>query len=242
MYPILISLATFFSTLGGGLYALRNHEKLHYIASFSAGVLLGVCFFDILPEAFSLASEQHLSITPALIAIVVGFLLIHSLEKLALLHSNHEEEYAEHKHPAVGLIGASGLAFHSFLDGVGIGLAFHVSTQVGFLVSIAVLAHDFCDGLNTVTLMLVNHQTRKKAIQLLILDAVTPILGALSTYLFTIPQHILLLYLGFFVGFLLYIGAGDLLPEAHSKHSSFSMILLTAFGAFLIFVVTRFSF
>lgn len=241
MYPLLISIGAFLSTLIGGLYAIKYREKLHYIASFSAGVLLGVCFFEIIPEIFEVSALQHLSVTPALIAIVVGFLVIHTLEKLALLHSNHEDEYADHKHPVVGLIGASGLAFHSFLDGVGIGLAFHVSTEVGFVVAVAVIAHDFCDGLNTVTLMLVNRQTRKKALHLLAIDALAPIFGALSTFLFTIPHTILLLYLGFFAGFLLYIGAGDLLPEAHSKHSSYQMILLTALGATLIFLVTRFA-
>lgn len=241
MYAILISLGAFVSTLVGGLYAIKYREKLHYIASFSAGVLLGVCFFDILPEIFEVAETYSLSFMPALIAIVVGFLTIHTLEKLALLHSNHEDEYADHKHPVVGLVGASGLALHSFLDGIGIGLAFHVSVKIGLAVSIAVIAHDFCDGLNTVTLLLVNRNTRKKALQLLALDACAPILGALSTFLFTIPHTFLLLYLGFFVGFLLYISAADLLPEAHSEHSSYRMILLTALGAVLIFIVTRFT-
>jgi ZIP family zinc transporter len=241
MYAIFISLGSFIATLTGGLFAIKYREKLHYIASFSAGVLLGVCFFDIVPEIFEIATEHAIAITPALGMVVIGFLAIHILEKLAIIHSHHEDEYAEHKHPVVGLVGAGGLAAHSFLDGVGIGLAFHVSTEIGIAVSIAVIAHDFCDGLNTVTLMLVNRQTRKKALQLLAIDALAPILGAASTLLFTVPHWMLLLYLGFFVGFLLYISASDLLPEAHSKHSSFAMIALTALGALLMFVVTRFT-
>lgn len=240
MYAILISFATFFSTLLGGLVALRHKKQLHLIISFSAGVLIAVAFFDILPEIFATTTEHNLPITPALIAIVAGFLVIHTLEKLAVLHSAHEEEYADHKHPLVGLVGASGLSVHSFLDGVGIGLGFHVSFHIGIAVSIAVLAHDFCDGLNTVALMLINKHTRAKAVVLLLIDAIMPVLGALSTFLFVIPPSWLVLYLGFFVGFLLYIGASDLLPEAHSKHSSFGMIGLTALGAALIFVITRF--
>ena len=76
---------------------------------------------------------------------------------------------------------------------------------------------------------------------LLLADAITPILGAASTYFFTIPEQVLVLYLGFFAGFLLYIGASDLLPEAHSEHSSFAMVGLTLLGALFIFVVTRFT-
>lgn len=50
----------------------------------------------------------------------------------------------------------------------------------------------------------------------------------------------LALYLGFFAGFLLYISAADILPEAHSKHSSTLTIALTMLGAAFIFLVTRF--
>lgn len=240
MEAMLFSLATFISTLMGGLIALRHKERLHLIMSLTAGVLVGVAFFDILPEMFRLTQETHIDITYGLVMLVGGFLLIHTLEKLAIITHAHEDEYASHKHPSVGLISASGLSFHSFLDGVGIGLGFHVSSTVGVLIAFAVIAHDFSDGLNTVTLMLTHKNTSTRAFWFLLIDATTPVLGALSTYLFTIPSNVLLLYLGFFAGFLLYIGASDLLPEAHSKHSSWSMLLLTILGATFIFVVTRF--
>ncbi len=239
--PILLSFFTFVSTLSGGLFAFKNKERLHYIMSFTAGVLIAVCFFDILPEIFSITSERRFDITPALVAVLFGFILIHILEKTAVIHAGQEQTYATHKHPTVGLISASGLTFHSFLDGVGIGLGFHVNPHVGLLIAIAVIAHDFSDGLNTVTLMLTNKNTIKKSFILLLIDATTPLLGAFSTYLFTIPESILQLYLGFFAGFLLYIGASDLLPEAHRKNSSYKMLGLTILGALFIFIVTRFA-
>lgn len=241
MEAIVLSFFTFISTGLGGIFALKNKNKLHLIMSLTAGVLVGVVFFDLMPEIFSLAKENGFDVTPSLVFVVVGFLAIHILEKFALIHSMHEEEYASHRHPTVGLINASGLSFHSFLDGVGIGLGFQVSVHVGLIVALAVIAHDFSDGLNTVTLMLSHKNTTKKAAILLLVDATTPILGVLSTLIFTIPNSILMLYLGFFAGFLLYIGASDLLPEAHSRHSSFKMIGLTVLGVLFIFVVTRFT-
>lgn len=241
MEAILLAIGTFISTTFGGLFGLKNKDKLHLIMSFTAGVLVAVCFFDILPEVISLSTEKHLDITYAFVALIVGFLAFHILEKSILIHHGHEEEYNNHKHPTVGVVGASGLSFHSFLDGVGIGLGFHVNSHVGLIIAIAVIAHDFSDGLNTVTLMLTNKNTRKKAFAFLMLDATTPVLGVLSTYLFGIPDFILQLYLGFFAGFLLYIGASDLLPEAHSKHSSYRLIGLTTLGVIFIFIVTRFT-
>ena len=241
MEVLFISFLTFVATWIGGVFGIRHRDRLHQVISFTAGVLLGVIFFDIMPEIFEMTAAQGLSITRPLVMVVIGFLAIHTLEKLAIIHTAHEEEYAEHKHPTVGLIGASGLAVHSFLDGVGIGLGFHVSPQVGIIIAIAVIAHDFSDGLNTVSVMLMHKNTEQRARRLLLVDAIAPVLGALSTLLFTIPQNWLVLYLGFFAGFLLYISASELLPEAHSKHSSWRLIALTMLGALFIFVVTRFA-
>ncbi len=111
---------------------------------------------------------------------------------------------------------------------------------MGILVAVAVISHDFSDGLNTVSLILAHKNTDKKALAFLFIDAIAPVLGGLSTLLFQLPKNILLLYLGFFAGFLLYIGASDILPEAHSQHSSYKTILMTIMGVLFIFIITRF--
>lgn len=242
MTPLLLALTTFVSTLAGGLFALRFRRYLHFILAFTAGVLIGVVAFDILPEAFELAHRHGLGAMPAMIALVVGFLLFHSLEKFVLIHHGHEADYAAHHHPKVGMLSALALAGHSFMDGVGIGLGFQVSNAVGVAVAIAVIAHDFCDGLNTVSLMLVNRNSALRAKAMLLLDAAAPLLGAASTLFFQLPPSWLALYLGFFSGFLLYIGAADILPEAHSEappRAALGMLALTAFGAGFIFVVVH---
>lgn len=241
MNALLLSLLTFFSTTIGGWIGLRNSKRLHYVMSFTAGVLLGVVFFDILPEALEVIYESGFSTTPLMVAIVVGFIAFHLLEKTVLIHHSHEEDYADHSHPDVGLVGAAGLSFHSFLDGVGIGLGFQVSPQMGIMIAIAVIAHDFSDGLNTVAFMLTHKNTSKRTLIMLLTDALAPILGAASTLLFTIPNSLLVRYLGFFAGFLLYIGTSDLLPEAHRKHSSYAMLLLTILGAAFVFVMAQFT-
>jgi zinc transporter ZupT len=242
MSAIVLSVATFFSTLVGGLFALKFRDRLHYILSFTAGVLLAVVSFDILPEIFSLAGKERIDPTGAMIALVVGFLLFHSLEKFVLVHHAHEDDYAEHHHPQVGAMSALALIGHSFMDGVGIGLAFQVSPAVGIIVAIAVVSHDFCDGLNTVSLMLVHRNTTLKSVVMLLLDAIAPVLGAASTLFFQVSAEFLMLYLGFFAGFLLYIGASDILPEAHSQRRSSitgRLIALTFLGAIFIFFVVR---
>ncbi len=242
MNAILFSIATFFSTFFGGLFALKHNDRLHFILSFTAGVLIGVVSFDILPEIFDLAHEHAIDPMNAMIALVTGFLFFHSLEKFVLIHHSQESAYTSHHHPQVGFLSALALAGHSFMDGVGIGLGFQVSPSVGAIVAIAVIAHDFCDGLNTVSLMLVHHNTKRRALAMLLLDASTPVLGAASTLAFHLPPMGLMIYLGFFAGFLLYIGAADVLPEAHSKAppaTTLRLIALTCLGAVFIFTAVH---
>ncbi|MHB8494359.1 MAG: ZIP family metal transporter [Casimicrobiaceae bacterium] len=242
MPALLLSLAAFLSTLGGGLFALKFRGWMHFILSFTAGVLLGVVSFDLLPEIFELGHRLGTDASGGMIALVLGFLLFHGLEKFVLVHHGHEADYASHHHPRVGVLSALALAGHSFMDGVGLGLGFQVSTAAGVAVAVAVIAHDFCDGLNTVGLMLVNRNTDRRSLAMLLLDAIAPVLGAAATLAFTVPPRFLMLYLGFFAGFLLYIGASDILPEAHSRagpRTAGSLIGLTCLGAAFIFVVVR---
>jgi zinc transporter ZupT len=240
LLPVTLAFLTFISTLLGGLTAIKNRDRLHRILGFTAGVLLAVVAFDILPEIFELVSVHNFDPIKPMVALVVAFLCFHILEKGIIMHHAHETEYGKHRHPQVGLLSALALSGHSFLDGVGIGLGFQVSNQVGMAVAVAVIAHDFSDGLNTVSLMLSHKNSLSRSIRLLVLDAVAPVLGAISTLFFTLGPSGLVLYLGFFAGFLLYIGASDILPEAHSEHSSWGTIFLTIAGAVFIFVVTRF--
>lgn len=240
MTLVFFAFCAFLSTFIGGLVGLRYKDRLHLILGFTAGVLLGVVAFDIFPEMIELITKTNIEPIFPMLALVTAFLLFHIFEKTLLLHHQHEETYEHHKHPKVGIASALALSAHSFLDGVGIGLGFQVSPSVGLLIAVAVIAHDFSDGLNTVSLMLVHKNTSRKALLMLVVDALAPILGGLSTLLFSVPDELLVIYLGFFAGFLLYIGASDILPEAHRQKSSYRTIMMTLLGVGLIFSITRF--
>lgn len=235
---ILLAMTTFASTLVGGLVALRNRDRLHLVLGFTAGVLLGVVAFDVLPEIVRLADRTGIAFDHSMVALAVGFLGFHVVEKSILIHDAHGHEYAR-RHPGVGLASAIALAGHSFADGVAIGLAFQVNRSVGAAVGLAVIGHDFADGLNTVALMLTNGNSRGRSLRLLLLDAIAPVLGAASTLLFTLPASGLLVYLGLFAGFLLYIGASDILSEAHANHPSALTLLMTIAGTTLIWILIR---
>src|SRR3954454_15392080 len=234
---VLLALSTFVSTSLGGLFAMRHADRLHLVLGFTAGVILGVVAFDVLPEIADLSRSTDTDFDIPMIALVVGFLAFHLVEKSILIHEGHEAEYAVHSHPTVGVASALALAGHSLADGIAIGLAFQVGESAGLAVALAVIGHDFADGLNTMALMLAHGNSRRRALLLLLVDSAAPLVGAASTLLFTLPDTGLLLYLGAFAGFLLYIGASDILPEAHATHPARLTLLMTVLGAVLIWLL-----
>lgn len=147
-------------------------------------------------------------------------------------------EYVGHAHqPVVGLLAGSGLVLHSVMDGFAIGAAFQAGTGVGIVVAIAVIAHDFADGFNTYTVTSLYGNDRRRAVTLLVLDAIAPVAGAAITLFITIPAPVLGLYLGFFAGFLLYLASSDILPEAHATHPTLLTVACTVAGVVGMWVV-----
>jgi zinc transporter ZupT len=232
---ILVASLTFVSTGLGGLAALRLRDRLHLLLGFSAGAVIGVVFFDILPEVFESAPPG----TPVMLAAAAGFLAFFTLERYTALHRGREHQHAAGNHEAeLGVLGAAGLCVHSFLDGIAIGIGFQESPHLGIAIALAVIAHDFNDGLNTVTVLLAHGNPVRRSIGWLVVDMTTPLLGAASTLLFRLPTMLLPWILAFFSGFFLYIAASDILPEAR-EHDSPLVAVATMLGMLLMFLVTR---
>lgn len=235
MTLLVISSAAFFATLLGGALALRIRDKLHLVLGFSAGAVAGLAFFDLLPEAFTLAGSTHDANTIAFFA-AMGFFGYLILDRLILLHS-HEHE--GHAHTARGSFGALTLSAHSFFDGIAIGIGFQVSPVLGFVVTAAVLAHDFSDGINTVNLLLKSGGSRAKAYRWLLIDALAPALGVATTLFITLPSSYVGLILAAFVGSFLYLSASDLIPESHHQHPHALTTMMTIVGAVFMYLIVQ---
>ncbi len=237
---IWISIAALISTFLGGMFALRFKDKLHLILGFSAGAVIAVAFFDLLPEAINLASKNYgISFITSIAAL--GFIVYTILDRFVFFHSRNDVENKEEHVNKRGILGAGSLSVHSFIDGAAIGLAFQVSSAVGIIVAIAVLVHDFSDGINTVNLIIKNSGTKKEAFNWLLVDAIAPVLGITSTLFFSVPEATLGLILAVFSGFFLYIGASDLLPESHHNHPTAWTTVATILGMMVLYLAINFA-
>jgi zinc transporter ZupT len=240
-YGLLLSVVTLFSTLFGGLLAARYRSRLGWFAAFAAGVLIAVPLFDLLPETFKIAIQLSIPLENAFYAIALGFIFLYILERYFSVHRYCEGgECHNVRHRRGGWFGAGELSAHSYMDGLAIGIGFQFpDIHVGIIIAFAVISHDFSDGINTVTVMLNSGNSVRSSLKMLLVDAATPVLGAFTAFLFVIPQSYVVLFLPFFAGGFLYIGASDLLPEAHRLNPPATSVIITLAGFALIFVVTR---
>jgi len=143
------------ATCGGMLMVLaregwsRRHSAT--LVSFSAGVLLGVGFLHILPEAMEMTHQAPLFV-------LLAFILFYFLEHHLLIHAGHEEQHhvglavgdchdgcCLRPHP-LGMVAFIGMALHSAIDGMIIGTGFEVSHDLGLLAALAVIAHEVPEG------------------------------------------------------------------------------------------------
>jgi len=260
----IVAILPFFSTLAGGFAALRLRHRLHAFMALAAGVVVATAVADLLPEAFTLAGpDGSLQVGIAAVVGFVGFSLVEAfLHQSSFEHAGEHDDEHHREHagahggeapegagaarPAAG--GAAGilgilppvsLIIHSTLDGLAIGLAFQAGSDLGLIVLLAVLAHDFADGMNVVTLALDAARGERLAVGLLVLDAIAPVAGAALSTVVSISPATLGLLLATFAGVFLAIGAGHLLPESQHRdpRQGPALVALSGVGAAIVLVV-----
>ena len=136
---LVVAFGAFASALIGGWLAMRAVRYVGVIIAVGAGIRIGAAFFDLIPE-----SVEHLgSIDVAMVVTAVGFLAFYALDKVTSLHVGHEtaseldHDAASHQH--IGILGASGMGIHSFLDGVALAAALTVGGALGTIIAVVVI-------------------------------------------------------------------------------------------------------
>ncbi|MBM3742824.1 MAG: divalent heavy-metal cations transporter [Actinobacteria bacterium] len=233
MTPILLAAITAIATALGGLLALKAKDRLHLVLGLSAGLLLGLVSFELIPEIFKMSSDEFLGAPTVSVALIAGFLLLHLYERFFGSHEPAESDYGhEHSHRAnvAGGIGAVAMGIHIFIDGLALAIAFTVNDALGFAVFAALLVHAFSDGLNLVAFLIKNGKWSKKAVWLLGVDSLARVGGAAVGTSLTLSENLTSLYLAAFAGIIIYLATSHILPEAHARHSSRWTLVATIAG------------
>jgi ZIP family zinc transporter len=234
---ILVSAGAFLSAFVGGIVALRAVRHVGVIIAIGAGIRIGAAFFDLIPEASELLGD---SLDTVMLATAVGFLAFYGIEKLTAVHVGHEAaaelDHGDAAHRHVGVIGASGMSLHSFLDGVALAAGLAVGGGLGLVIAVVVIVHRFSDGISVVSMLLASKTPVREAYRWVSVVAIAPVLGVLLGLLVAVPDDVLGVMLAVFAGFFLYVGAAELLPEAHRSNRSRWLVVGTLAGVVAIYV------
>jgi ZIP family zinc transporter len=233
---LIVSFAAFASAMAGGWLALRAVRYVGMIIAIGAGIRIGAAFFDLIPEAV-----EHLgSLEQAMVWTATGFLAFYAIDKVTNLHVGHETaaelDHDTSAHQHIGLVGAAGMAIHSFLDGVALAAGLAVGGGVGTIIATVVVVHRFSDGIGVVSFLAAAGAPRTTTFRWVAVVAIAPLVGVLLGSLIIVPDAALGAILGFFAGFFLYVGAAELLPEAHRRDRSRLIVLATLGGALAIYL------
>ena len=231
IYSFIAGLSTVF-----GVYLVRRFENWTkknavFLISFAIGVLLASAFFHLLPEA--------IEINPSWFYWTLGTIfLLFFIEHFVIIHSCHEGECDNH---ALGTVSFLGIVFHSLIDGIIIGIGFEVSFAIGFLTSLAVIFHETAEGVFIYALLIQDKAFQAKALFLSWVVALATPFGAVATFFFagSISPIVLSWLIAGAAGSFIYIGASDLVPEAHKKHNFLNIFLVLA-GIIFVLVLGRF--
>lgn len=235
MPVVLSAIVAFSATLSAGILIGRLQNKIGIICAFSAGFFIALALFELLPDIFELQKQVGVYAIALILTALAGFLLLLALNLgFSRLHTKSHHLEWKNLQPRIGLFSTAEFCSHAFLEGVAIGVSFQVNFSLGFFVAVAVISHDFCDGISTLALMLNSGNTRRSAMIMLSVDAIAPVFGAATTLFFSIQDTFLAYALAFLFGSFLYIGSFTLLPDAYRMNRPIVTIVMFLTGFFSI--------
>lgn len=243
IFAIVILLITL---LAGRLpfYIKKSPSNLHLLITFSTGVMIGVLFIMLLPEALERTSDSGHSFELASYMILIGFVLLLIIDFFVKRYLQVEENCAEEKaHTVTSLSAFAGLAIHSFFDGLALAAAFIAGEEVGIMVLIALCLHKAVVVFSLASTLLMSENKTSAWKFILAFSVISPIAAVVSYVCmnsgsmdFAGPA------LCFSVGIFMFVTLCDMVPEAfHHKDKGFGQISVLILGLILVALVATIS-
>lgn len=184
------------------------------LVSYSVGVLLGVTFLDLLPEAFEKSADVEMLFGVVLAGLLAFFLL----EKAALWRHSHE--HGDHGPRRVsGMLILVGDTFHNFVDGVLIAAAFLADFRLGITTTLAVMVHEVPQEVGDFMVLLHAGYSRARALWLNLAVSFSSVAGAvLGYFILEYAQSLLQYALALTAACFIYIAVADLIPYLHQQN------------------------
>lgn len=245
--PWMFAILPVISIFAGGYVVYRWKRDLHPWLSLSGGILLGVAFLDLLPEALEHAESVQVDYQSVLSVTLGVIIFLHLIDTLFRFHGHHEHVHGQPEEPCANelhrntrnWVRIGGLLFHAFCDGLVIGGGFAADMRLGIIVTFAVVLHDFSDGMSTVTILKnALGPKHRQVLPILIINALAPFMGFLVGMKLAPSIQAIAYLLAGFSGMFIFLALSELLPQAHAgKLSRYHGLGLTLLGVALVYFV-----
>lgn len=215
-------------TLGCLVGLIKNPKDsiLYGSLSFAASMMLGISFFQLIPES--------LKIIPFYLVIVsffLGIIIMRIVDRL-LPHINPEllkkEKPSIERSVAMLVIG---MALHNLPEGLAIGVGFALTPTLGIMIATGIAAQDVPENIATIVPLYGLTRKRMKSFIIVTITILFELLGFIFGYYILRGTSLNLLgaSLALAAGFMTYISIEELIPAAQIKQNLkvgvFSLIL-----------------
>ena|SRR3972149_2620575 len=220
--PLLITtiagLSTTIGSILGLIFKRENSKFMSAVLGFTAGVMIGISFFELLPSGF-----QELGFIKASIAFIAGFIFIFLIDFLIpheyIGQKEKLNDSTDKKLLRTGLFVALGIAIHNFPEGMASFYSSMVDVKLGIAIAIAIAIHNIPEGIAVSAPIYKATGSRKKAFLWSFLSGVVEPIGALLTALVLLPfinPQVLGYLLSGIAGLMVFIAIDELLPVSKS--------------------------
>ncbi len=207
---LIVSLISLLGIFLLSIKSYRINKILVLLMSFSVGAMMGNAFFHLLPESYHHLQPSHLTAWLA----IGGYFVFFVMEKVVHSHSNGENEHKNNKVKSFGYLSLYADSLHNFTDGILIGAAWMINTEVGMATTIAVILHEIPQEIGDFGVLLKAGFSKGKALLYNFITASTALLGTLITLLVGEKvTHFSEFIIPIAAGGFIYLATSSLFPE-----------------------------
>lgn len=186
----------------------KNKRVLSLLLEYSAGLMLAVVCFDLLPNAF-----KYAPLSAVLPGVLAGVFLMIISDNVSHKHTGRNRKNSGIKN--TGMVIAFGIALHNFLEGMAVGSGFEAEFTLGISLAIAIMLHDVPEGMSIAIPLRAGGMKRTKAFALALASGLPMGLGSVfGVWVGKITVTYIAVSLAVAGGAMLYIIFVNMLPES----------------------------
>lgn len=246
----------------GILFGNLSKKGTSNVLGFTAGLMLAIVFFDLMPESANIGGFWHVLsgvVIGVVSLLVINYFLEKKLKKISIDNDsvatnainslstmikkdsklNAQERKSLLK---TGLIMFIAIALHNLPEGLAIGTMGSVSLSAAFKLAVLICIHDIPEGIAITTPLVSGGVSKTKSFFISILAGVVTIIGGIiGIALGGISAGITAFALAFAGGAMLYVTILEIIPEMimlkNTKTSQIMIIVGLLFGYLIISVM-----